>query len=417
MAPSLVSDLSRSGEALTPTFVFSDATPFTAGASLTYTVQVSTLDDFSNVVDSESDILAGAGNVGAGQTGWTITRELTDGTTYYWRVRAVEGSLIGNWTATQEFIAQAVVLEGDFNGDLAVDLDDFFEFANNFGQSATGDAAKFDLDGDGQVDLDDFFRFANNFGTSVAGKPWAFAHFLDEQAHIRLEASGGSRADEGGRTHAPIAVRVDATGVEEMTAFGLVIGYDPTAVRFERAGAGHLLESQGGEAPFFQVFRHTPGLIVIGNGLASGEPVSGHGPLAELVFVTTTTGPTNDAFFDLRDAVIARDDGTVHRVARLVAAQLRPAEFRLGANFPNPFNPTTSIDYDVPQAAPVELVIYDVLGQKVKTLVDDGDHHAGFHTAVWDGTDAHNRPVGNGLYFYRLTADRFHSVGKMMLLK
>ncbi len=388
MAPSLVSDLSRSGEALTPTFVFSDATPFTAGASLTYTVQVSTLDDFSNVVDSESDILAGAGNVGAGQTGWTITRELTDGTTYYWRVRAVEGSLIGNWTATQEFIAQAVVLEGDFNGDLA-------------------------------VDLDDFFKFANNFGTSVAGKPWAFAHFLDEQAHIRLEASGGSRADEGGRTHAPIAVRVDATGVEEMTAFGLVIGYDPTAVRFERAGAGagHLLESQGGEAPFFQVFRHTPGLIVIGNGLASGEPVSGHGPLAELVFVTTTTGPTNDAFFDLRNAVIARDDGTVHRVARLVAAQLRPAEFRLGANFPNPFNPTTSIDYDVPQAAPVELVIYDVLGQKVKTLVDDGDHHAGFHTDVWDGTDAHNRPVGNGLYFYRLTADRFHSVGKMMLLK
>ena len=204
-----------------------------------------------------------------------------------------------------------------------------------------------------------------------------------------------------------------------MTAFGLVIGYDPAAVRFTQAsaGPGHLLESKGGEAPFFQVFRHTPGQLVIGNGLATGEPVSGHGPLAELVFATTTTGPTNDAFFDLRDAVIARDDGTVHRVARLSAAQLRPADFRLGANFPNPFNPTTNIDYDVPEAAPVELVIYDILGQKVKTLVADENHRAGFHTAVWDGTDSHHRPVGNGLYFYRLSAARFHHVGKMMLLK
>ncbi|MBT7861940.1 MAG: hypothetical protein HN712_16615, partial [Gemmatimonadetes bacterium] len=64
------------------------------------------------------------------------------------------------------------------------------------------------------------------------------------------------------------------------------------------------------------------------------------------------------------------------------------------------------------------LVIYDVLGQRVRTLVrgDDG-LGAGFYTVTWDGTNAHGAPVGNGLYFYRLETPAFQRTGKMMMIK
>ena len=410
MAPSLPSNLLRGGEGLTPTFTFTNATPFNTGASLTYTIQVSTQTDFSNVADSESGILSGDT-----ETSWTITRDLTEEVTYYWRVRAVEDDLIGEWTGTREFVAQAVLLVGDFNGDLVVDLDDFFLFADKFGQAATGDAAKFDLAPDGTIDLDDFFLFADKFGTSATSKQWAFAHTLDDEAHFWIKAvtdDDGHRSGDGS-----ITVRVKADQVEAISAFGIVVNYDHTAVTFEAAeeGPGHLLEMHGANAPFFTVFRHRPGQLVIGNALVDGEPVSGHGLLAQLTF-RTLDGPTNNAFFDIADAVVAHE-GITRRIAHTSAARLTPNTYRLGANFPNPFNPTTTIDYALPEPGPVRLVIYDILGQSVRRLVDDEAHRAGFYNTTWNGTDDANRPVANGLYFYALSAGSFRDIGKMMLLK
>jgi hypothetical protein len=409
MAPTLPIDLARGGESLTPTFSFTNATPFVAQAALTYTIQVSSQEDFSNVVDSESGILSGDT-----ETSWTITRDLTADVTYYWRVRAIEGELIGQWTDTQQFLAQDVTLVGDFNNDLSVNLDDFFLFADKFGQAATGEAAKFDLAPDGTIDLDDFFLFADKFGTSAAAKQWAFAHYLDEEAHVWIEASTDNTSDRLGQ--GLITVRVKAEQVNDIAAFGLVLNYDHTAVTFEAAeeGPGHLLEMNGANAPFFTVFRHRPGQLVIGNALDDDEPVSGQGLLAQLTF-RTRQGPTNDAFFELADAVVA-NNGITRRIARTSAVRLKPDTYRLSANFPNPFNPTTTIDYALPEAAHVQLVIYDLLGQAIRTMINS-HHEPGFYSALWNATDDDNRPVANGLYFYKLSAGHFNSIGKMMLLK
>ncbi|MGB2769137.1 MAG: T9SS type A sorting domain-containing protein, partial [Candidatus Zixiibacteriota bacterium] len=85
-------------------------------------------------------------------------------------------------------------------------------------------------------------------------------------------------------------------------------------------------------------------------------------------------------------------------------------------NYPNPFNPRTSIRFALPQDAHVSLTVYNVLGQKVVTLVDE-EQPAGYETVWWDGKDATGDEVSSGIYFYRLEADEFLEVKKMLLVK
>jgi hypothetical protein len=88
-----------------------------------------------------------------------------------------------------------------------------------------------------------------------------------------------------------------------------------------------------------------------------------------------------------------------------------PVEFNLFQNYPNPFNPATKISYSIPQTAEVKLVIFDMLGKEVTTLVS-GKVTAGTHEAEWDAS-----AYPSGVYFYKITAGSFTSVKKMILLK
>ena len=96
--------------------------------------------------------------------------------------------------------------------------------------------------------------------------------------------------------------------------------------------------------------------------------------------------------------------------------------FALEQNFPNPFNSTTIIHYQIPATTSITrggralLVIYDILGQKVKTLVDE-DPLPGFHSVFWDARDDKGRKVSSGVYFYRLTVAQFLDTKKLLLLK
>ncbi len=93
-----------------------------------------------------------------------------------------------------------------------------------------------------------------------------------------------------------------------------------------------------------------------------------------------------------------------------------PTEFALEQNYPNPFNPTTTIRYALKENAQVTLKIYNVLGQVVKTLVNE-KQTAGFKTVQWDGTDDRGVKVASGIYVYRLEANDFVDTKKMILLK
>jgi subtilisin family serine protease len=79
-----------------------------------------------------------------------------------------------------------------------------------------------------------------------------------------------------------------------------------------------------------------------------------------------------------------------------------PGAFALEQNYPNPFNPSTTIRYALPSAGPVRLTIYSILGERVRTLVDAEAREAGYHEAVWNGTDDGGRSVASGVYIYRM---------------
>ena len=90
--------------------------------------------------------------------------------------------------------------------------------------------------------------------------------------------------------------------------------------------------------------------------------------------------------------------------------------FQLFQNYPNPFNPTTKLSYDLPEEAQVKIMIYDLMGREVRTLVND-QQSAGFKSIVWDATNNLNQPVSAGMYLYQISAGKFHQVKKMVLLK
>ena len=92
-----------------------------------------------------------------------------------------------------------------------------------------------------------------------------------------------------------------------------------------------------------------------------------------------------------------------------------PARLHLGQNYPNPFNPSTIIPYQLPAPTRVRLEVFNILGQRVATLVD-GERPAGFHTAAWNATDASGRGVGSGVYLYRLLGGGERLTRSMVLL-
>jgi len=93
-----------------------------------------------------------------------------------------------------------------------------------------------------------------------------------------------------------------------------------------------------------------------------------------------------------------------------------PQGFHVGEPYPNPFNPATTIRYNVTIESPVRLVIYDILGREVREL-EKGTVSPGIHEAIWNGENSNGILTGSGVYFYRFSAGEFKQTGKFMLLR
>ncbi|HNW24669.1 MAG TPA: choice-of-anchor J domain-containing protein, partial [Candidatus Cloacimonas sp.] len=137
----------------------------------------------------------------------------------------------------------------------------------------------------------------------------------------------------------------------------------------------------------------------------------------EYTYQITQPGPlyigiqclSNDAFFFcVDDVTVAGNDINDPEIPVVATA--------LNNNYPNPFNPETTISYSVKDREPVTIGIYNIKGQLVKTLLK-GIQEPGNHTIVWNGTDENGRSVSSGVYYYKMQAGKYSSTKKMIMMK
>ncbi len=146
-----------------------------------------------------------------------------------------------------------------------------------------------------------------------------------------------------------------------------------------------------------------------------------HPAAAPLNYGDVSLAEHAEGFRQLRPSLLGfagtvRGDRMLELVNSLASDVVLPKDFTLLQNFPNPFNPQTSITYGLPEGANVRVTIHNILGQRVRILVDSYQE-PGFKNVVWDGADENGRQVSSGLYFYRLEAGEFIAVRKMMKLQ
>jgi len=293
----------------------------------------------------------------------------------------------------------------DFSGDGVVDFNDFFMFADAFGATETD--PRYDLDSNGQVDFSDFFLFADAFGKTVA-KGLVGEALPRKAGRLNLEA----KAEGEG-----LVVQLRGENVQ-LRGYGAIVEYDPELFRLDGVDDARSVLRDGGEALLLS--REAFGqVMILGGRTAAGEAVDGL--LAELHFAPLV--PEAAGTFRVGEALVRRVDGRVVQPRELgeIEARWTPQVFALQANYPNPFNPSTTIRYQLPVGSEVHLEIYDVLGQKVRRLVS-GLRPAGFHRVAWDSRDDGGKAVAAGVYFYRLEArgtagERYEQVRKLLLLK
>ena len=117
------------------------------------------------------------------------------------------------------------------------------------------------------------------------------------------------------------------------------------------------------------------------------------------------------------DQLLSISEPVVSGVEEEAEGAAVPAAYALHGAYPNPFNPLTTLSYDLPRTSRVNLVIYDVSGRRVRTLRQGEEQVAGHYEVIWQGRDDRGRGVSTGVYFYQLEADGFRDTRRMTLIK
>ena len=199
--------------------------------------------------------------------------------------------------------------------------------------------------------------------------------------------------------------------------YGITLSYDTNKYKFDSARLPVLSLDDESNEPLFVSTVLSSGDISVGAASASLKPYVFNSVLVEFVFTNYPDNPTPHDFRVVEGAVVDIG-GAINYIDNYHVRNLDalPDSYQLGVNHPNPFNPSTSISYQLPTASHVTITIYNVLGQEIKTLVDEMTD-AGIHYITWDGSNSLSSGVASGVYFYKMTSQGFSQTRRMMLLK
>ena len=418
-------------------------TPGDAGSSIT--IQWSrSVDD--RMITMSVPQAVGGGNVfvTAGLQGYRISRRIGDGP---WQVVAeapagatsfddetalngvryvykVEAFDLDNQTPS-EIVGSAMAIRnnvvdsdgnpvvGLFGVDSRVDFDDFFIFADHFGLTAEDEMfdGAFDLVANNAIDLADFFAFAGNFGKEVAGtgKTVPTLAGLNTDARFRID-HGGDLPGIGEE----LVLLVSLEDYAEVKGYGLSVAYDQEVLEF--------VETRVVDNPLGESALAHPQSVVSRDGeisIAAFGETAAEGEI-ELALVFMPTQEIEEGYIEITSGGLQDGNYGLNRISSPVSVQIetRPEVYALENNYPNPFNPETTIKYQLPDAGEVTLEVYNMLGQVVRTLVEREFQSAGRYNYKWDATNDSGQSLSSGVYFYRITAGQeFQSHKRMLLLK
>ena len=303
---------------------------------------------------------------------------------------------------------------------MTVGSDDYALFLAAWGSSKGEDNYNIqaDINEDETVNSSDYALFLTSWGktaTGPASKPIVLLPGVNENAEFSL--SLGSERVVAGEL---VAVDVSLANVAALVAYGFTLNYETDNFEFVSVAPADedLLKSTGGDTPLFHHIV-TDGQVEVVNGMVNGSAVSGGGDIVRFVFRVLREFEDN-ARFEIADGLVFDPSQLSNPavVAGVLELQSTPREFALHQNFPNPFNPDTTIKYDLAESADVTLQIYNVLGQVVRTLVGSEAQNAGRYQIRWNGMDDRGVSVSSGIYFYQISAEgKFQNVRKLMMLK
>ncbi|MBC8384089.1 MAG: T9SS type A sorting domain-containing protein, partial [Candidatus Cloacimonetes bacterium] len=144
------------------------------------------------------------------------------------------------------------------------------------------------------------------------------------------------------------------------------------------------------------------------------EITTGRGTSSPIKSYTTLNLQTNQ--FEDKLVISGRQEYSAVKFGEFEEPENIITTTKLNGNYPNPFNPTTTISFSLPNEQDIELTIYNIRGQKVKTLYS-GTADKGDHSMIWEGKNANNKSVSSGIYFYKLKTNENILTRKMIMLK
>jgi len=207
--------------------------------------------------------------------------------------------------------------------------------------------------------------------------------------------------------------------VKDVMVVSILLEYDPAKLRIESTREGSLFSKDGAKTLFLKSIENNLGITEIVCSRLNGVPmgVEGTEPVARIRVKALTRVASEPVIVHYKiwnSQAMPVVFG--HSSVNLNSEGTFPQKFELLQNYPNPFNPQTAISYKLARSSLVSLIIYNVAGQKVRTLV--AEHQvAGDKTAYWNGRDDNGNEVTSGIYFYRIKAGEFTQTKKMVILK
>jgi len=244
---------------------------------------------------------------------------------------------------------------------------------------------------DGEIGFEDLVIFAINYGRSLQSPQLIHRPAADPSAAPEIVLERPESVSPG----ADVTTRLLLHGRGALRAISTRLAWDPAVVQPTDQAAGSWLAAQGGVA-----FSPKPGTVDAAALSAAG--MSGEGELATVTFKVLAAGDPKIHI----EGLDARDNGN-HAVTLKASEQAQkpaaPAVTRLEPASPNPFRQTAALNFSLSQAGSVQLAIYSVNGQRVRTLVDEA-RPAGEYRQIWDGRDDRGNQVHSGVYYARMVA-------------